>query len=565
MEALARLPGVGDGAAILDLLDRADEAGAVLAVERVLIEKALRKFAQFYSAEAFSLFCNVDNRVFNGLVPDFSVLESMIRRTGLSFDRVVWEISERDPIDLNSGVADFVAKLSRSDVRIALDDFGIGISNLERLLVIEPHYVKIDRCFIDGLAKHYRQRVIVAKLCGMAHALGYTTIAEGVETEDDFRAAREAGCDFAQGYLIAKPSTSAGEIRGSYDAVVRGAAPGQRASSRLVELMQPVQPVHADALLADAVERFNASRDLPLLPVIDHLGLFKGAVYEHDIRQMLLSDFGRDLLVNRGAAPRVESRSIRCPVADVNASVDAIINSYVSADAANGLVLLDDRIYAGYLSNNAILRLAAERDISQARDQNPLTRLPGNHAIEDYIAGQLGASDALAIAVVDFDHFKAFNDRYGFAAGDRALQLFGDALRQLQRRANVFVGHIGGDDFFVGLGCEEAQAAELVAGLCAKFASDAESLYSPDDREAKGISGHDRFGTTRFFPLLRASAGILSLPADRAGMSRSLIEKRLAALKASAKSAPDGIAVGSVLDESAVARSIRELGVRMAG
>jgi EAL domain-containing protein (putative c-di-GMP-specific phosphodiesterase class I)/GGDEF domain-containing protein len=566
-EALARLPGESDGAGVLDLLDRADRAGAIMDVERVLVEGAMRRFAASGLARNASLFCNVDNRIFTGDVPEFQVLERSIIAAGLTLDRVVWEISERDPIPLEGAVSEFLSRVARSEVRIALDDFGIGISNLERLLVIEPHYVKIDRCFIDGMANNRRKTAIVAKLCGLAHALGYSTVAEGVETERDFRAARDAVCDFAQGFLIARPTLDAGSIRQSYDSVVQPALRNPSISEHVAELVEMVPPVHIDTLLVDAAERFNQDQNLALVPVVDHLGVFKGAIYERDIRQLLLSDFGRELLSNRGAPPRVESRAKRCPVVDVHATIDNIVNSYVAAEAASGLVLLDSGIYAGYLSNNAVLRLAAEREILQARDQNPLTRLPGNRAIESFIARSLAEREPLTLAVIDFDNFKAFNDRYGFAAGDRALQMFGDALRRLSRQhpTEAFIGHIGGDDFFVGLSNEGDAGFRAIVELCDKFASDAASLYSPLDREAGGINGRDRFGTSRFFPLLRASAGILRLPDERASLSRATLDNRLAALKAEAKTAAEGVAVGGLDCANVVTQSIFELEARLAG
>lgn len=563
VEALARLPGAEDGKALLKLLDRAEKAGAMLAVEGILIESALAKFARSGLSGGISLFCNLDNRIFDGEVPRFDALEDVIVKVGLSFDQIVWEISERDPIELNEAVTDFVQKVARSDVRIALDDFGIGISNLERLLVIEPQYVKIDRCFIDGLALNHRKQAIVAKLCGMAHALGYSTVAEGVETEDDFRASREAGCDYAQGFLIARPALDSAQIRSNYSDAIRRAARNPGIDPQVAKFVDVIQPLHCDALLADAAERFNAQQQLAMLPVVDHLGKFKGAVTERDVRQVLLSEYGRDLLSNRGAPPRALAYAKRCPLADVRTSVDAIIESYVAADAACGLVLLDAGVYAGYLSNNAVLKLAAERDILIARDQNPLTRLPGNQAIDRYIAGSMARCEPVSFAIIDFDNFKAFNDRFGFAAGDRALQMFADALRGFQRRHEVFVGHIGGDDFFVGMPGDPESVREAIAGLCEKFAGDAASLYPLADRSAQGISGFDRFGIARFFPLLRASGGILTLPVGHGQISRSTVERRLVELKARAKRVPDSVVIGCI--DGMNMDQISPVGVHQAG
>ncbi|MFX7506900.1 diguanylate cyclase, partial [Acinetobacter baumannii] len=80
---------------------------------------------------------------------------------------------------------------------------------------------------------------------------------------------------------------------------------------------------------------------------------------------------------------------------------------------------------------------------------------------------------------LDLDNFKPFNDKYGFRAGDRALLMFSELLKMLQVGNDIFVGHVGGDDFFVG---GTGQTADLLlprlAHLQATFARDAETLYS---------------------------------------------------------------------------------------
>lgn len=542
VEALARLGGATDGSAALDLLDRADRAGHIPAVNLMLVRGALQKFARSHLAADYSIFCNVDNRVFRDRVPDFGAVKHAINEFGLSFDKVVWEVSEKDPFSLDQAITDFVQTVARSDVRIALDDFGIGISNLERLLVIEPHYVKIDGCFIDGISQNNRKQAIVAKLCGLAHALGYSTIAEGVESEEDFRTAREAGCDFAQGFRIARPTVDVAAIRRSYDVTIANSVRSSRIDPQVVKVLETVQPVHCEAMLPDIARRFAADEELELLPVLDHLGKFKGVIYERDMRQLLYGDKSDGAKCAAPASTQFAiSHAKRCPVASVHASIDTIIEAFVTAKNAKGLVLLDNGVYAGYLANSAIFRLAADRDILAARDQNPLTRLPGNRAISRVIRDGLCAPEGLSLAVIDFDHFKAFNDRYGFAVGDRALQLFADMLRVLERETGAFVGHVGGDDFFVAQRQTPEKAYANLADLCARFASDVQNLYSPTDQAAQGIYITDRFGTERFFSLLRASVGLLFLPERCEGIEANELHRRLAALKPLAKASPEGL------------------------
>jgi diguanylate cyclase (GGDEF)-like protein len=542
-EALARFPGAHNAAQVVALLDEAALSGGVPDVERTLVHSAISKFARYDHAKAALLFCNVDNRAYEGSDLSFSETAECLRQSGLAASNLCVEISERSAIDSAELVKNLIERLNRANVRVALDDFGVGVSNLERLLHVEAHYVKIDRCFVDQLATDTRKQAIVAKVCGLAHALGFTTVAEGVEREEDFRAARELGCDFAQGYLIARPTTDLRELRMSYDSVVTSTASGH-VSPRVAELMMRIAPIDLQAPLAEAKARFDADRSLSLLPVVDTSMHFHGALYEEDVRDLLLSDFGRALLANRGVNTRVERYIRRCPVGEAHAAVEVLVNSYVSAEGATGLMLVHEGGYVGYLTNHAVLRLASEREVSDAREQNPLTQLPGNLSINRHIANTLNESGAATLVFMDFDNFKAFNDTYGFAAGDRSLQMFADLLRRVARERQAFVGHIGGDDFFVALQGDHAQCEQAVRDLCARFAHDVESLYSATDRAAQGITARDRFGTERFFPLLRVSAGVLHVPASRQHLTIEMVEQQLAALKTASKACDNGLAIG---------------------
>lgn len=256
----------------------------------------------------------------------------------------------------------------------------------------------------------------------------------------------------------------------------------------------------------------------------------------------MLSEFGRSLLANKGMDSRVGRLLRRCPVAEANGTIESIVNSYVAAETSHGLILVADGRFAGYLSNNSVLRLANEKEVNQAREQNPLSRLPGNKSIEQHWDQLAWSTGVCSIAFLDFDHFKAFNDAYGFALGDRALLLFADLLRHLETRHGAFVGHIGGDDFIVSLPLPSSEAEQVICNLQLRFASAAESLYSAEDRQAGGITAIDRFGVARFFPLLRASAGVVHFPEQRLGLSREELFAHLNASKTAAKRSPEGFA-----------------------
>ncbi|WP_156679399.1 EAL domain-containing protein [Sphingomonas profundi] len=539
-EALAR-PAQGAGG-ICTLLDAAADLGIVRPMEKMLLRRAIGKFARVPDMGGVRLFCNVDNRSYDGHPITEETMREIVFNSGLNPDSLCLEISERLPVLSSANLQRAIGMLTGLNVRIALDDFGVGMSGLHMLMTVEPHYVKIDRSFIADLPSNARKQAIVAKLCGLAHALGFLTVAEGVETEAEFRSARDLGCDLAQGYHIARPTTDLRDLSLVYAGTLRTVAVTAMAP-RVAELLTPVTPLTIDEPLLAAANVFKAAPDLRILPVTDRAGTVLGAVLEEDVRRYLLSDFGPALLANKGAAPRLDKLVRRVPIGEAHGSVEAIVNSYVAAESAGGLILATEGRYVGYLSNHAVLRLASEREVSAAREQNPLTQLAGNRSIARHIEESLSRGGAQTLAFLDFDNFKAFNDTYGFAAGDRALLMFGDLLRKLDGADGTFVGHIGGDDFFISLERNEAEATVAIAELCAKFASDAESLYSPADRGRGGIVSTDRFGLDRFFPLLRVSASLLHLPEARAHLTAEMVNMQLSAGKQAAKAAVDGLSI----------------------
>jgi diguanylate cyclase (GGDEF)-like protein len=560
-EALARLPDGLPG--VCDLLDRAAETGDLHKLDMGLLTRAIGKFARFESAGAARLFCNIDNRSYDAAPPTPSNIADAMAHCGLKTSNLCLEISERGPIESSTTLMRTIELLSEMEVQIALDDFGIGMSGLYMLMTIEPDYVKIDRAFIADIAANGRKQAIVAKLCGLAHALGFLTVAEGIESEADFRTARDLGCDLAQGYAIARPTTVIGDLAMTYGRNL-GVLGAPRMAARVAELLSPVEPMTPDDLLQTAAEVFRADPDLRVIPIVDQANMVVGALLEEDVRRYLLSEFGPSLLANKSAAPRLAGLVHRFPIGEAFGSVEAIVNSYVASESAVGLILAADGQYAGYLGNHALLRLAAERAVSLAREQNPLTQLPGNRSIGHHIEDSLAHSGEQTLVFFDFDNFKAFNDRYGFAAGDRALVMFADQLRKLESSPRMFVGHVGGDDFFASLEVDEKDAAAAVAKLCAKFASDAESLYSAADRAAGGIRAIDRFGAERVFPLLRVSASLLHLPASRAHLTLEMVNEQLAAGKRMAKTSQSGIAI-TRLPKSGAAALRDHLDRRLAG
>lgn len=160
-----------------------------------------------------------------------------------------------------------------------------------------------------------------------------------------------------------------------------------------------------------------------------------------------------------------------------------------------------------------------------ARDVNPLTRLPGNLVIKREVEARLEEGRTFALAILDLDHFKAFNDSRGFDAGDDAIRLLGDVLNELTLAwddDDVFVGHIGGDDFLLlaSLDDVERHSREILAA----FADRVRRFYDPDELNRGVVTIVNRHGQREEVPLLSLSIGVVA--SDRPGLSdfRSLTQ-----------------------------------------
>jgi PleD family two-component response regulator len=142
---------------------------------------------------------------------------------------------------------------------------------------------------------------------------------------------------------------------------------------------------------------------------------------------------------------------------------------------------------------------------------NPLTGLPGNLMIEHEIRRLVTPGQGpFAVLYADFNHFKAYNDVYGFPAGDEAIRLMARVLRQVVAELGNpgdFVGHVGGDDFVV---ISTPDRADVVAQrVIADFDREAPRLYNPADRRRGYMTGKDRQGMIKKFPLLGVAIAIV--------------------------------------------------------
>jgi GGDEF domain-containing protein len=171
----------------------------------------------------------------------------------------------------------------------------------------------------------------------------------------------------------------------------------------------------------------------------------------------------------------------------------------------------DEVVHEAVPPREKLLRLEqvlkrAERDVSV----HPTTRLPGTNHIARDMGYRLAAGERFAVCYADLDHFKEFNDRYGYNCGDSVIYVTSRILRDVVRALapGGFVGHIGGDDFIFNL------PIEYLEPVCDEIIQLFDELipyqYTTEDRKAGYFLGKDRRGTVHRIPLMTLSIGIVT-------------------------------------------------------
>jgi len=132
-------------------------------------------------------------------------LQDSLNKAGLPSSSIVIELTEGALMDQGESGLKVLNVLASCGVKISIDDFGTGYSSLSYLKRLPIAELKIDRSFVDGIATETDDKAIAIAILSLAHTLGLSTVAEGVETAQQLAVLRMLGCDTAQGYFFHKP------------------------------------------------------------------------------------------------------------------------------------------------------------------------------------------------------------------------------------------------------------------------------------------------------------------------------------------------------------------------
>lgn len=194
-----------------DFILLAEETGWIGKIGGWVLQEAcrqLRKWQEQLTCPELSISVNLSGKQFSQphLVEE---IDAILRETGLSPNTLKLEITESAIVDNLESASVMLHQLKTLGIQLYMDDFGTGFSSLSYLHRFPIDVIKIDRSFIHHLANDEDSLEIVRTIIGLAHNLGMTTIAEGIETVEQLYQLQQLQCEAGQGYLFSKPVSAA--------------------------------------------------------------------------------------------------------------------------------------------------------------------------------------------------------------------------------------------------------------------------------------------------------------------------------------------------------------------
>lgn len=292
-----------------DLFDRANRTNRALELDRKCRDVVLSNFTCYNEGyEDFYLFINIDTSILETAEGSNYFYEQVLA-SGIKAENIVIEICESRTNDTEKLVS-FVSKYKRKGFLIALDDLGTGFSNLERIPILKPDIIKLDRSLIRNIENETYKQECLKSLVRLANNIGAIVVAEGIETEIEAYIALECGTHLLQGFYFSRPEFLEQKRLSSVEAKITGISNGfkkymkkrirqdkdlkkayENMVGTLVNDLKSSAATLYDSILHDFIET-NASGQIECVYVLNESGkqisntIF--SQYKQDIRRKLL-------------------------------------------------------------------------------------------------------------------------------------------------------------------------------------------------------------------------------------------------------------------------------------
>jgi diguanylate cyclase (GGDEF)-like protein len=543
-EALARGPRDSELESPSMLFDFAEQTGQLFILEQVCRARAMQTVGTLGPGQR--LFLNIHPRAV--VDPNFAPGKTLelLESHGLEPDNIVLEITERHSIKDFTAFHKTLDHYRSQGFRIAVDDAGTGYSGLSTIAALKPDFIKVDMSLIRDVDKDPVRRALMETMVTLAGRIGSEIIAEGIESKGEASALIEIGVHYGQGYFLSRPLLPKPETPLDLKelAPLRNDALNRLSCSIPIgQLAQKTTTVSPRTPVQSVQRIFSTSPALSSVVVVDD-GKPLGLVMSYSLDRHLATLYGRALYAEKPISLLMDTDPMITDEREPVESVAKNANTRETIKAYDEVIVTRGGEFLGVVTVQKMLTTLAQVQVEMAKGTNPLTGIPGNVALEKEVECTLRRGRPFTMLYADLDHFKVYNDVYGFKDGDLVILLLGRILTWAIARhgsSGDFLAHIGGDDFVAMVSPERADRICKAVVRC--FKRLIPTHYHPQDRARGWILGKGRDGREQRFPLVSVSIGIVECSDDIRNCTLHILGEKAAQVKGYAKSIPGNVYV----------------------
>lgn len=465
-------------------------------------EAAFRFMIPPYSKK---LFINVNPNVLHDESFQKGLTMEYLNQYQISSSNIIFEITERNMIKDLEGFIATIDHYKSQDYKIAIDDAGAGYSGLNLISDINPNYIKLDMKLTRDIHTDHLKAALVKGMVELSKISNISLIAEGIEKEEELETLINLGVQYGQGYFIQVPDAEVSAIDPFVISRIRTF--GQKKTNTLANSIfhLPIEKICTKTgtisptlLVPDVMDIFKHNPNNVGLCVVEK-DIPIGTVTREKLALKLGSQFGFALYQKKPISHVMDKDFlfVDCKTSIKTASVMAMSREHDKL--YDFIVVKKNGKFMGTVTIKDLLKKTTEIEIATAKHQNPLTGLPGNLMIEQNLHQCVSGSDKYSVAYLDIDHFKAYNDVYGFENGDLVLKLLASIILRNMNHEE-FIGHVGGDDFVIVV--NDHVESDYFEKIASEFEREVLKFYNRDDVEKGYITTVNRKNIVEDFPLI---------------------------------------------------------------
>ncbi|ABW18546.1 GGDEF domain-containing protein [Alkaliphilus oremlandii] len=454
------------------------------------------------------LFLNVNPNIINDVKFRKGFTKNYISKFSLQPENIIFEITEKGTVKDIDDFKKAVQHYKAQDYKIAIDDAGAGLSGLNMISTIHPHFIKLDMNLIRDVNTDIIKQALVKSMCEFATLSNTHLIAEGIETKEELLKLIEIGVHYGQGYFIQRPSAVISPIPSAVQEIIKHANKkknrmnGNKISNIYINnICTSLKTLNSSIKIYQVEEMMYKDITIQGFCITENERVL-GVITRDQLYSKISGQYGYSLYYKEPISSIMSTTFLSV---DYTMPIHVVVRMAMQRSPKNlydFITVTKDQKYLGIVTVKDLLENATQIEIINAKQLNPLSELPGNVMIEQQLKECIQSKEDCQLLYFDIDNFKAYNDVYGFEKGDDVIKAFSSILKE-SIPSNEFIGHIGGDDFIAII--FQSDTTQLCEVIIKRFDEMVLHFYNQNDLKRGYIITKNRHGIEETFPLLSIS------------------------------------------------------------